>query len=133
MKKIGAFAGLCLVVLMLVGCKTTGTTGDNNGAIDSFAKCLTDNGMAFYGAYWCPHCQDQKKMFGDAFQYVNYVECDAGGENAQPEACVAAGIQYYPTWINAAGEMENGAQSFDGLAAMSGCTAPVVETTTDGE
>ena len=28
-----------------------------------------------YGAYWCPHCQAQKKVFGESFQYVPYVEC----------------------------------------------------------
>ena len=28
-----------------------------------------------YGLYWCPHCIDQKVMFGDHFSYVTYVEC----------------------------------------------------------
>jgi thiol-disulfide isomerase/thioredoxin len=32
------------------------------GKYDEFAKCLTDNGAKFYGAFWCPHCQAQKKM-----------------------------------------------------------------------
>lgn len=122
MKKMMAFAGLCLVVLALAGCgaepvKVTGaqdfdalaamsgcTPPPEYSALstvtpDTFAQCLTEAGMTFYGAYWCPHCQDQKAMFGESLQYVNYVECDAGGENAQPEACVAAGVEYYPTWI----------------------------------
>lgn len=120
MKKIIAFAGLCLMVLAFVGCgsepvKVTGaqtfeklaeisgcTAPVDETAVEelnTFAQCLTDEGMTFYGAYWCPHCQDQKEMFGDAMQYVNYVECDAGGENADPEACVAAGVEFYPTWI----------------------------------
>ena len=115
-----AFTGLCLVVLALAGCgaepvlvtgpqtftklaEMSGCTAPAEGAaveeLNIFAQCLTDEGMTFYGAYWCPHCQDQKEMFGDAMQYVNYVECDPGGENADPEACVAAGVEYYPTWI----------------------------------
>src|SRR6266700_8112952 len=43
--------------------------------LDGFAQCLKDRGAKMYGAWWCPHCADQKEMFGFAFQYVNYVEC----------------------------------------------------------
>jgi len=27
----------------------------------TFAKCLTENGAKMYGAYWCTHCENQKK------------------------------------------------------------------------
>ena len=39
---------------------------ENNtpGKLDGFAQCLKDKGAIFYGAFWCPHCQNQKKMFG---------------------------------------------------------------------
>ncbi len=60
---------------------------------DSFAKCLTEKGWTMYGAKWCSHCQAQKDLFGDSFQYVTYVECP---DNA--ELCVAEGINGYPTW-----------------------------------
>ena len=43
--------------------------------LDDFAKCLTQKSVVMYGAYWCPHCQAQKKLFGSSFKYVNYVEC----------------------------------------------------------
>ena len=33
------------------------------GELDQFALCLGDKGAVFYGAFWCPHCQNQKKMF----------------------------------------------------------------------
>src|SRR2546430_1164979 len=42
--------------------------------LDSFAQCLTSKGTKMYGAWWCPHCKDQKESFGFALQYVNYVE-----------------------------------------------------------
>ena len=32
-----------------------------------------------YGLYWCPHCIEQKEMFGAAFHYVPYVECAIKG------------------------------------------------------
>ena len=26
---------------------------------DGFARCLGDRGVKMYGAWWCPHCQEQ--------------------------------------------------------------------------
>jgi hypothetical protein len=46
---------------------------------DTFAKCLTAHGAKMYGLYWCPHCIEQKKMFGESFRYVDYVECAVKG------------------------------------------------------
>ncbi|MEK7133297.1 MAG: hypothetical protein AAB771_01260, partial [Patescibacteria group bacterium] len=34
------------------------------GKLDEFTQCLKDKGAVFYGAFWCPHCQNQKAMFG---------------------------------------------------------------------
>ena len=61
---------------------------------DSFAKCLTEKGAVMYGAVWCAHCKDQKKAFGDSFQYIKYVECT---ENTK--LCLDDGVNGYPTWI----------------------------------
>jgi hypothetical protein len=61
---------------------------------DAFAKCLTAKGLTMYGAVWCPHCQDQKALFGDSFKYIKYVECP---DNTQ--LCIDKNIQGYPTWI----------------------------------
>lgn len=36
------------------------TTPGKSGKLDSFASCLKDSGVTFYGAFWCPHCRDQK-------------------------------------------------------------------------
>jgi hypothetical protein len=65
---------------------------------DGFAKCLSSKGIKMYGAYWCPHCADQKAEFGRSFRYVNYVECAIKGSREQTAACKAAGIQHYPSW-----------------------------------
>ena len=88
---------------------------------EKLAKCLTTAGAKMYGAYWCPHCADQKKLFGDSFKYVSYVECDAKGENANPEACKKAGIEGYPTWIFSDGTKVTGTQKLAKLSELSNC------------
>ena len=78
------------------GWNITTTSGEAEIAL---AKHLTATGAKKYGAFWCPHCYDQKQLFGkEAFAEVNYLECDPQGENPQREACLAAGIQSFPTW-----------------------------------
>jgi hypothetical protein len=60
----------------------------------ALAKCLTEKGWTMYGADWCPHCKAQKADFGDAFQFVHYVECPDN-----EALCNAKGVIGYPTWI----------------------------------
>ncbi|MBW4550643.1 MAG: hypothetical protein KME35_05965 [Aphanocapsa sp. GSE-SYN-MK-11-07L] len=76
-------------------------------------------GAKMYGAYWCPHCTQQKEMFGQALSQINYIECDPRGKNPQPNLCQKAGIQAYPTWeIN--GKLYPGVMSLQDLAKLSG-------------
>lgn len=63
--------------LFLAGCGATTKSTTSSPAIAELATCLTKNGATFYGTEWCPHCKDQKKLFGDALAQVNYVDCDA--------------------------------------------------------
>jgi len=91
----------------------------DNAYIEKLAKFMTGKGMVLYGAYWCPHCQDQKAMFGDALKYIDYVECDAGGPNANPDECVAQGIEGYPTWVYQ-GKKYSGTKSLSDLAKIVG-------------
>lgn len=108
---------------------TTGETGpaittESGPAELALAEHLTAIGAKKYGAYWCPHCHDQKQLFGrEAFQKVNYIECDPGGQNPQPDLCQAAKIEGYPTWeIN--GKLYSGVQSLERLAALSDYQGP---------
>lgn len=84
-----------------------------------FAKCLAEKQLTMYGAYWCPHCQEEKKAFGPAFSYVPYVEC-----TQQPQTCLDQGIARYPTWIAADGQRYEGEQGLARLAEISGCPLP---------
>ena len=83
--------------------------------LDNFSKCLTEKGVIMYGASWCPHCQEQKALFGDSFQYVDFVDCEK-----TPNLCSAAEIKAFPTWI-INGEKHLGTKPLDILAVYSGC------------
>jgi len=83
------------------------------------AKYLGGHGAVMYGSFKCPHCNLQKKLFGDAFKYVTYVECHPKGPDANPSLCFAKGIVNYPTWeIN--GKYYEGTMSLDQLSQLSG-------------
>ena len=110
---------IVLLVSVLGYTSLSGYSVEKQGQYDSFAKCLSENAR-FYGAYWCPNCQTQKKLFGSSAKYINYVECDPNGENPQPFLCIEKGIKGYPTWeIN--GQQHLGVQNLEKLAELSGC------------
>lgn len=77
-----------------------------------------------YGAYWCPHCYEQKLLFGkQAFAMIDYIECDPKGKNARPLLCQEAKVTGYPTWeIN--GEFYPGTLPLEKLADLSGYQGP---------
>ncbi len=96
-------------------------------ALDDFAKCLTEKGMKFYGSEACGYCNQEKELFGDSMQYINYIECkdeETGGATAE---CQAEGIYVpgglgVPTWQLPDGEMSPGYKSLKQLAELSGCS-----------
>jgi uncharacterized membrane protein/glutaredoxin len=85
-----------------------------------FAQYLAQSGVAMYGAYWCPHCHDQKQLFGkEAFKLINYVECDPEGLKSQADLCKSKGIQGYPTW-EIKGNLVAGQKTLEELADATG-------------
>lgn len=119
---------LLIVVVIIVAFKFTGNAVSNEpGVYDEFAQCITDSGAIMYGAYWCPHCNNQKEAFGNSARLINYVECDARGDDADPAACQAAGIQGYPTWIFADGQRVAGEIALQELAFRTNCTLPAAQ------
>jgi len=109
---------LIVVAIVLIAVFAGGST-KLNPAVDTFAKCLASKNAVMYGAYWCPHCQNQKKLFGSSFQYVPYVEC-----TQDVAKCTAMNVQGYPTWIFSDGSRVEGEQSFQDLSNKTGCPAP---------
>jgi uncharacterized membrane protein len=143
------FAGLVVLVVTLVG--TLGiyapinapTTANGNPGLTitttssqaeiGLATYLKKIGAKMFGAYWCPHCHDQKELFGkEAFALINYVECAADGQNSQTDLCLKIQPEVqkqtgqafgFPTWqIN--GKYYRGTQSLENLAKESGYTGP---------
>lgn len=93
---------------------------------DGFAQCLASSGAKFYGAFWCPHCQNQKKAFSSAQKYLPYVECSTPDSKGQTQACADAKITSYPTWVFADGSQELGEVAMAKLAERSKCSLPAV-------
>ncbi|NOT26978.1 MAG: vitamin K epoxide reductase family protein [Acidobacteria bacterium] len=74
--------------------------GPEDPKIRALAEHLSEQGVIFYGASWCPHCQEQKRLFGASVVRLPYIECSPAGPNApQAPSCTSAGIQSYPTWV----------------------------------
>ncbi|HLC96181.1 MAG TPA: protein disulfide isomerase family protein [Candidatus Nanoarchaeia archaeon] len=111
--KLVIFSFFILGIVFISGCSP------KQGQYDTFAQCLTEKGTVMYGTDWCPHCKDQKAMFGPSFEYIDYVNCDFNRER-----CVAAGVQGYPTWI-IEGLSYPGTQQLTRLASLSGCTLTI--------
>jgi thiol-disulfide isomerase/thioredoxin len=94
------------------------------GEYDEFATCLTDSGAKMWGAYWCPNCLEQKKMFGKSWDKVDYIECSLPNAGGQTEQCQSAGISGYPTWEFSGGERISGSQPLAALSQKTGCALP---------
>ncbi|MBM0742391.1 vitamin K epoxide reductase family protein [Phormidium sp. CLA17] len=97
------------------------------------AKHLKQIGAKMYGAYWCPHCNDQKELFGkEAAAIYPYVECASDAVNSKAALCqeVAPKIEKqtgqsfgFPTW-EIKGQYLTGTQQLTDLATKSGYQGP---------
>ncbi|MBI2653057.1 hypothetical protein HYX00_06330 [Candidatus Woesearchaeota archaeon] len=120
-KKSSLTVLLIIAIFIIMGCSTSGNSVTAPSQYDSFAKCLSANGVKMYGAYWCPHCVNQKQMFGDSFKFVNYIECSLPNRAGQTQACIDAKINAYPTWEFADGNRIEGELSFEQVSQNSNC------------
>ena len=118
-KSPGAYVVVVLILIGIIYLVANKESG--KGQYDDFAKYLTGQEVVMYGAEWCTHCKNQKKMFGASFQYVDYFECDVRGKNPRTKECLDAGVRGYPTW-EIKGELYPGEQSFETLSALTGCS-----------
>ncbi len=98
---IGASIAIVLIIVALVA-----NSFLSPGKYDEFAQCLTEKGAKMYGEDWCKYTQGQKNMFGKSFEYINYE--------------VKKNLVKRPTWI-IGGQKYEGVQSFETLAALTGC------------
>ncbi len=121
---IGGIVVLALAVGAFVYFGESGKTPLGPGALDTFATCLEDKGAIFYGAFWCPHCQATKAMFGTSAKLLPYVECSNPDGKTQTQVCKDKKIESYPTWIFADGSQLTGERTLQELADKTTCTLP---------
>ncbi len=126
---------LSVIGLLILGTIATVIVrgGGENGPVlpgkyDGFAQCLKDKGAVFYGAFWCSHCQAQKKLFGSSQKLLPYVECSTPDAKGQNSICAEKKIPGYPTWELADGTRlpnENSAGvSLKTLSEKTSCVLP---------
>ncbi|MFO7629907.1 MAG: vitamin K epoxide reductase family protein [Prochlorococcaceae cyanobacterium] len=90
----------------------------------ALADHLRSSGAVMYSAYWCPHCHDQKELFGrQATARLRIVECAADGRNSEKALCDSKKIEGFPSW-EIAGSIDSGVKPLEVLAERSGFKGP---------
>ena len=135
------FRGFIVAISVLLGGLIWSTNVDPSNAIDvtsppenvspkittssspqkmRFAKFLRENNFVMYSAYWCPHCHDQKQLFGkEAVKELKIIECAKDGKENEYELCQKKKIDGFPSWeIN--GEIISGTRDLNELAIKTG-------------
>lgn len=97
----------------------TENNNPDNAFLEALAKCLEEKGAKFYGTSGCGYCKEQKEMFGEAAQYLPYIEC---ADEETRHICEEAEIGPVPTWDFADGTRVSGLQSLEKLIELSGCS-----------
>jgi len=91
------------------------------GQYDALAKCAAEKGVKFFGAFWCPHCQEQKTAFGNSARYLPYEECSTPDGSGQLQACTDEKIESYPTWQFPDGSRKSQVLTPEELSGLTGC------------
>lgn len=116
---------ISIVVVVILGIAFAfSKSSQKPGEYDQFAQCLGEKGATFYGTFWCPHCQNQKKLFGKSAKLLPYVECSTPDGKGQLEICQEAEIEGYPTWEFADKTRLSGEISLEELSEKTGCVLP---------
>jgi len=89
------------------------------------ARYLAQIGAIEYIAWWCPHCHEQKELFGkEAYSEIKHIDCDPQGkDDPRPDLCKKAGIQGFPTW-EIKGKLYPNVQPLEKLAQLSEYKGP---------
>ncbi len=121
LKQLAGIGIVAVLLLLAISYGIQGYTSTLPGKYDGLAACLADKGVMFYGAFWCPHCKDQKKLFGNSAKLLPYTECSTPDGQGQLQVCKDKNIQGYPTWIFADGTVKNEILTPESLATAVGC------------
>lgn len=86
------------LVIIVIGLGVFMNKSQGPGKYDDFAKALKTAGAEFYGAFWCPHCQAEKALFGTSKKYLPYIEC-SNPDQSPIKVCLDKKVESYPTWM----------------------------------
>ena len=84
----------------------------SNGVSKKTTICIADN-SELYVQLGCHACENQEKLFGNNYQYLNATDCFYERDNCSE-------IQATPTWI-INGEKYVGAQDIEKLKELTNC------------
>ena len=90
--------------------------------LTGLANCLTEKGVRFFGTAECPWCTRQKELFGEAAEFLPYIECSPNVATEQEIAmCEEANVRGVPDWRFPGQEPVTGMQPIERIAELSGC------------
>lgn len=100
--------------------KNTAVIRDNiYSDLSTLTRCLSKHGIVMYGSNEDSDTILQKQELGDAFLYINYIDCKDPSSGTLKEEC--SGMRVFPIWeLN--GVFTVGFRSADYLAEISGCS-----------
>ena len=97
--------------------------GENAPNLVEFAKALTQAGVRFFGADWCPICTQQKELFEDGQVYLPFLEM-TNSDRTRNATAISENVTQYPTWEFANGSRTTGLQTLQQLSTLSGVAIP---------
>ncbi|MCF7959997.1 MAG: tandem-95 repeat protein [Pirellula sp.] len=105
---------------------TSGMVGEGEDAqnLVEFAKALQQAGVRFFGADWCPVCNEQKKLFEDGSQFLPFIEM-TNPDRTRNATAISEGVTQYPTWEFSGGQRVTGLQTLQQLSTLSGVAIPL--------
>jgi hypothetical protein len=117
-----AIAGVAILLAVGLSFLNKDSAGGST-KYDALASCIAQKGVKFFGAFWCPHCAEQKKMFGASQRLLPYVECSTPDTQGQTPICIEKKIESYPTWEFADGSRQSAVLTPAKLAELTSCEA----------
>lgn len=120
MKKYTSWIIIIVLIAAVLGVAVWYST-PAKGQYDTLATCIKNSGTTFFGAFWCPHCAQEKALFGASWTKLPYVECSTPDGQGQTQVCIDNKIESYPTWQFKDGSRKEGVLSLQDLSTFTGC------------
>lgn len=99
---------LLFLLLIISGC------GPQDKIDKKTTECIASK-STLYIKTGCHYCDNQEKMFGEFFKYLNVINCIE-----EPGKCIKNNVNGVPTWI-INNKQYKGVQSIEQLKEITGC------------